>query len=116
VGDSVCRITGFDQVFEAISTWLIGFYGLLTIFRKGLTNRVMSSNQKGEHMVWEYCQLAVKTKGWIDLMLPEKYLDKLNHLAIDGWEVDTMVPIHTGISGTTTVIILMKRERKRVQS
>ena len=67
-------------------------------------------------MVWEYYQLAVNTKGWVDLTLPEEYLEKLNQLAIEGWEVDQMVPIHTGVSGTTTVILLLKRERKRVQS
>jgi hypothetical protein len=67
-------------------------------------------------LLWEYRQLAVHTKGWVDLTLPEGYLEKLNNLAIDGWEVDQLLPIHTGISGTTTVIFLLKRERKRVQS
>jgi hypothetical protein len=67
-------------------------------------------------MVWEYRQLAVSTKGWFDLTLPEEYLEKLNRLSTDGWEVDKMVPIHTGISGTTTVIFLLKRGQKRVQS
>ena len=67
-------------------------------------------------MVWEYRQLVVHTKGWVDLSLPEEYLEKLNQLAMDRWEVDQMVPIHSGVSGTTTVIFLMKRERKRVQS
>jgi hypothetical protein len=77
----------------------------------------MRSNRKGvTNMVWEYYQLAYKTKGWIDLTLPIEYLEKLNNLARDGWEVDQMVPIHTGISGTTTVIFLLKRERTRVQS
>ena len=66
--------------------------------------------------MWEYRQLKVNTKGWVDLTLPDEYLEKLNHFAIDGWEVDQMGPIHTGISGTTTVIFLLKRERKRVQS
>ena len=67
-------------------------------------------------MIWEYRQFAVNTKGWVGLTLPDEYLEKLNHLAIDGWEVDQMLPIHTGISGTTTVIFLLKRERKREHS
>lgn len=67
-------------------------------------------------MVWEYRQFAVNTKGWVDLTLPEEYLEKLNRLALDGWEVDQMLPIHSGISGTTTVIFLLKRERKRGHS
>ena len=67
-------------------------------------------------MVWEYRHFAVNTKGWVDLTLPEEYLEKLNRLALDGWEVDQMLPIHSGISGTTTVIFLLKRERKRGHS
>ena len=67
-------------------------------------------------MVTEYRQLVVNTKGWVDLRLPEKYLDQLNHLAIDGWEVDQMIPIHSGISGTSAVVFLLRRKRNSVQS
>jgi hypothetical protein len=60
-------------------------------------------------MKWEYRQLVVNTKGWLDLKLPDNYIDQLNKLARMGWEVNQMVPIHTGISGTTAVICLLKR-------
>ena len=61
-------------------------------------------------MIYEYRQWVVGTKGWIDLKLPESYLEQLNKLARQGWQVDQMMPIHTGISGTTAVVFLLKRE------
>jgi len=61
-------------------------------------------------MKWEYRQWSVGTKGWIDLKLPDQYIDQLNELARQGWEVDQMIPIHTGISGTTAVVFLLKRQ------
>ena len=67
-------------------------------------------------MTWEYRQWVVNTKGWVDLRLPEEYINQLNHLAVQGWEVDQMMPIHTGISGTSAVVFLMKRKRNGVQS
>ena len=67
-------------------------------------------------MTWEYRQFVVNTKGWIELKLPDAYLDQLNRLAHQGWEVDQMMPIHTGISGTSAVVFLLKRQRNGVQS
>jgi hypothetical protein len=67
-------------------------------------------------MTWEYQQLVVGTKGWLDIKLPDQYLEQLNHLARQGWMVDQMVPIHTGISGTSAVVFLLKREKSGVQS
>jgi len=67
-------------------------------------------------MTWEYRQLVVSTKGWIDINLPDKYLEQLNRLAQQGWTVDQMVPINTGISGTLSVVFLLKREKSGVQS
>jgi hypothetical protein len=67
-------------------------------------------------MSMEYCQMVIQTKGWIDLKLPETYIDQLNKLSLQGWEVDQMVPIHTGISGTTAMVFLLKRRRIGVQS
>jgi len=61
-------------------------------------------------MKWEYRQLVVGTKGWIDLKLPDQYIDQLNELARQGWEVDQMMPVHTGISGTTAVVFLLRRQ------
>ena len=61
-------------------------------------------------MKWEYRQLVVGTKGWIDLKLSEQYIAQLNELARQGWEVDQMIPIHTGISGTTAVVFLLRRQ------
>jgi len=61
-------------------------------------------------MNWEYRQWVVNTKGWIDLTLPPQYVDQLNELAGQGWEVDQMMPIHTGISGTSAVVFLLKRD------
>ena len=61
-------------------------------------------------MKWEYQQLVVGTKGWINLTLPDQYIDHLNELALQGWEVDQMMPIHTGISGTTAVVFLLRRQ------
>lgn len=67
-------------------------------------------------MVWEYRQWVVNTKGWIDIKLPDEYIEQLNQFSQQGWEVDQMMPIHTGISGTSAVIVLLKRERTRVQT
>ena len=61
-------------------------------------------------MIYEYRQWVVNTKGWIDLKLPDTYIEQLNQLARQGWQVDQMMPIHTGISGTTAVVFLLKRE------
>lgn len=61
-------------------------------------------------MKWEYQQLVVGTKGWINLTLPNQYIDHLNELARQGWEVNQMMPIHTGISGTTAVVFLLRRQ------
>ena len=61
-------------------------------------------------MKWEYQQLVVGTKGWINLTIPDQYIDHLNELAHQGWEVDQMMPIHTGISGTTAVVFLLRRQ------
>jgi hypothetical protein len=60
-------------------------------------------------MLWEYRQLIVNTQGWIEQKMPDDYIDHLNRLALQGWEVNQMIPIHTGISGTSTVVILLKR-------
>ncbi len=62
-------------------------------------------------MTWEYHQLVVQTKGWIEIKLPDKYIEQLNILARKGWEVDQMVPIHTGISGTSAVVFLLRRPK-----
>jgi hypothetical protein len=67
-------------------------------------------------MTWEYRQWVVNTKGWIELKLSDEYVEELNHLARQGWEVDQMMPIHTGISGTSAVVFLLKRQRNGVQS
>jgi hypothetical protein len=61
-------------------------------------------------MTCEYRQWTVNTKGWIDLKLPDYYLEQLNQMALQGWEVDQMMPVHSGISGTTAVVFLLKRE------
>lgn len=61
-------------------------------------------------MKWEYRQWVVSTKGWIDLKLPEQYIDQLNEWASQGWEVNQMMPIHTGITGTTAVVFLLRRQ------
>lgn len=67
-------------------------------------------------MTWEYRQMVVGTKGWIDIKLPDAYITKLNRMAEQGWEVDKMVPIHTGISGTSGVVFLLRRQKSGVQS
>jgi hypothetical protein len=68
-------------------------------------------------MLWEYRQLVVNTKGWIEQKMPDDYIDHLNRLAHQGWEVNQMIPIHTGISGTSAVVILLKRAMEtRVES
>jgi len=67
-------------------------------------------------MTWEYNQMNVGTKGWMDIKLPDAYLTQLNRLAEQGWEVDQMIPIHTGISGTSNVVFLLKRLKSEVQS
>ena len=61
-------------------------------------------------MAYEYRQMVVGTKGWLDIKLSDEYLASVNQLARQGWEVDQMVPIHTGISGTSAVVILLRRE------
>ena len=77
---------------------------------------MIASPEKEIIMVWEYCQIVVKTKGWLELKLPDEYIDQLNHLAQQGWKVDEMMPIHTGISGTSAVVILLKRQQTGVKS
>jgi len=67
-------------------------------------------------MTWEYNQMIAGTKGWMDIKLPDAYLAQLNRLAEQGWEVDQMIPIHTGISGTSNVVLLLKRLKSEVQS
>jgi hypothetical protein len=61
-------------------------------------------------MKWEYRQWVVHTKGWLELKLSDQYIDQLNKMARQGWQVDQMMPVHTGITGTTTVVFLLKRE------
>ena len=61
-------------------------------------------------MTYEYCQMEIGTKGWMNIKLSDEYIAQLNQLARQGWEVDQMVPIHTGISGTSAVVILLRRE------
>ena len=61
-------------------------------------------------MTYEYHQWTVNTKGWIDLKLPDQYIAQLNELARQGWEVDQMIPIHAGISGTTAVVFLLRHQ------
>jgi hypothetical protein len=60
-------------------------------------------------MTYEYRQWVLGTKGWLDIKLSDEYIAQLNQLARQGWEVDQMVPIHTGISGTSAVVFLLKR-------
>ena len=67
-------------------------------------------------MIWEYRQWVVNTKGWTELKLSDEYIEPLNRLAHQGWEVDQMMPIHTGICGTSAVVFLLKREKSSVQS
>jgi len=61
-------------------------------------------------MKWEYRQWVVRTKGWTDLKLSDEYIDQLNEWARQGWEVDQMMPIHTGIAGTTAVVFLLRHQ------
>lgn len=67
-------------------------------------------------MIWEYRQWVVNTKDWIDLKLPDEYIDQLNRLAEQGWAVDQMMPFYAGISGTSAVVFLLKRQQNGVQS
>jgi hypothetical protein len=60
-------------------------------------------------MAWEYRQIQIPTKGWIEIKVNDNYIRQLNILARDGWEVDQMMPIHTGISGTSSIVVLLKR-------
>ncbi|KPL08270.1 hypothetical protein AMJ86_01285 [bacterium SM23_57] len=60
-------------------------------------------------MSWEYRQMRIQTRGWIEIKVQDNYIHQLNKLAREGWEVDQMVPIHTGISGTSSIVILLKR-------
>jgi hypothetical protein len=62
-------------------------------------------------MTWEYRQFVINTKGWLDIKLPDNYVHQLNNLANKGWEVNKMVPIHTGISGTSSVVFLLRRPK-----
>jgi len=61
-------------------------------------------------MKCEYRQWVLNTKGWMELKLPDQYIDQLNKMARQGWVVDQMIPIHSGITGTTAVVFLLKRE------
>ena len=46
----------------------------------------------------------------LNFSLPDQYIPELNKLAQQGWEVDQVIGLHVGISGTNTVIFLLKRE------
>jgi hypothetical protein len=59
----------------------------------------------------EYRLLEVPVKGWTSAHLPKDCADWLNKLANQGWKVEEMTALQTGISGTTTVVFLLVRER-----
>ena len=59
----------------------------------------------------EYAQFQVEVKGWIGGKLPEDYVDELNLLAQQGWQVDHVIPLQIGAGTTSSVIFLLKRER-----
>jgi hypothetical protein len=62
-------------------------------------------------MRWEYKQLQISVNaGWTNASLPDQYISELNKLAMKGWQVDHVIPLHFGMAGTTTVVLLLKRE------
>jgi hypothetical protein len=58
----------------------------------------------------EYGLLEVPVKGWTSASLPKDCAERLNKLAHQGWKVDEMIGLQTGIAGTTTVVFLLVRE------
>jgi hypothetical protein len=58
---------------------------------------------------WEYLHLDVPTKGLIGVSLPEYFVDKLNQLGQEGWEVVLAAPLAVGAGMTARVCFLLKR-------
>jgi hypothetical protein len=63
-------------------------------------------------MKWEYRQLDVPTRGILSPRLPDDYLDELNSLANEGWELVQAIPLAVGAGLTERVIFILKRERE----
>jgi hypothetical protein len=63
-------------------------------------------------MKWEYRQLDVPTRGILSPRLPDGYLDELNSLANEGWELVQGIPVTVGAGMTERVIFILKRERE----
>ena len=58
---------------------------------------------------WEYTQLRVDLKGFWGVNLPDGYIDELNRLGDQGWELVELIPLDYGVQGTVSVVCLLKR-------
>jgi len=61
-------------------------------------------------MQWEYRHLDVPTKGLLGVSLPQEFLDDLNRLGKEGWELVQALPLATGTGITERVIFVLKRQ------
>jgi|GEM_PF-4390440 len=61
-------------------------------------------------MKWEYQQLQAPIRGWLGGKLPEDLIPKLNELARQGWAIDQVICLEAGLSGTDSVVFILKRE------
>ena len=61
-------------------------------------------------MKWEYQQRDVPTHGILSVTIPEEWLDELNRLGSEGWELIRAVPLAVGAGTTERVIFVLKRQ------
>jgi acyl CoA:acetate/3-ketoacid CoA transferase alpha subunit len=61
-------------------------------------------------MVWEYCQLEVKTGGFATSRIPDNCIAELNRLGQEGWELIQAIPTARAFGRTDFITFLFKRE------
>jgi hypothetical protein len=60
-------------------------------------------------MKWEYRGLDVPTRGLLGVNLPQEFVEELNRLGQEGWEVAQAVPLAVGAGMTERVVFVLKR-------
>jgi hypothetical protein len=61
-------------------------------------------------MKWEYRELDVPTKGLLGVSLPQEFVEQLNWLGQEGWELVQAVPLAIGAGMTERVVFVLKRQ------
>ena len=61
-------------------------------------------------MIWEYCQLEMKTRGFATSRIPDNCISELNVLGKEGWELVQALPTARAFGRTDYVTFIFKRE------